>query len=324
MHLKTETHTNRMVQFNIFANNMKYPLENLTDTGFEILVALICSEILGTGTIIFSDGKDGGRDAEFKGAANNFPSKANPWNGKIIIQAKLTHRTNASCSESDFQSILKTSVIPAINKLKIENKIDFYLLFTNRKLSGVQHPKIEDIFDTKTGIENRVIGLEQIELWLKQYPQIAKKLNLNKLLLPLSFDENDLKEMVNSFSKIGKKKGNLPKIPKRDIDKKNELNDLSKKYFNHVIKRNLLYLEQIREFLTDPINAEYLAKYENTIDDINEEIIIHRDEFDKFDLIFNYLYKFIVENSPELTSNRSLVRLFLHYMYYNCDIGINE
>ena len=121
---------------------MKYPLENLTDTEFEILVALICSEILGTGTIVFSDGKDGGRDAEFKGTK--------PWIGKIIIQAKHTHRNNASCSESDFQSILKTSVIPAIKKLKKKNEIDFYLLFTNRKLSGVQHPKIEDIFDTET------------------------------------------------------------------------------------------------------------------------------------------------------------------------------
>ena len=303
---------------------MIYPLENLTYTEFENLVALICSEILGTGTVVFSDGQDGGRDAEFNGMANNFPSKSKPWSGKIIIQAKHTQRNNASCSESDFQSILKTSVIPSIQKLKERNKIDFYLLFTNRKLSGVQHPKIEDIFDWKTEIENRVIGLETIELWLKQYPTIAKILNLNKLLLPLSFDENDLKEIINSFSKIDKKKGNLPEIPERDIEKKNQLNNLSKEYFNNSIKKNLIYLDQIREFLMDPINSEYLNKYENTIDDINEEIIVHRDDFDKFDMIFSYLYKFIIENNPELNNNRNLVRLFLHYMYYNCDIGINE
>ncbi len=303
---------------------MKYPLENLTDTEFENLVALICSEILGTGTVIFTDGKDGGRDAKFYGKANNFPSKSAPWNGKIVIQAKHTNKINASCSDSPFQTILKRSVLPAIKKLKTDEKIEYYLLFTNRKLSGIQDAKIEDVFDEKTEIENRLIGLETIELWLKQYPNIGKTLNLNKLLLPLSFDENDLKEIINSFSKVDKKKGSLPKIPKRDIEKKNEINNLSKEYFNNVIKRNLLYLEQIREFLTNPINAEYLGKYENTIDDINEEIVVHRDEFDKFDLIFNYLYKFIVQNNPELKSNRSLVRLFLHYMYYNCDIGINE
>jgi len=304
---------------------MKYPLENLTDTEFEVLVALICSEILGTGTIVFSDGKDGGRDAEFKGTANNFPSNSKPWSGKIIIQAKHTKRNNASCSESDFQSILKTSVIPAIQKLKKKNEIDYYLLFTNRKLSGVQHPKIEDIFDTKTGIENRVIGLEQIELWINSHSSIVKKLNLNKLLLPLNFDENDLRLIINFFSKLDKKKGKLSKIPEnRDIENKNKLNALSKEYFDNVIKKNLIYFGQIRAFLTDSINKKYLDKYENTIDDINAKIIVHRTDFEKFEMILEFLYDFIVENNTELKNKRRLVRLFLHYMYYNCDIGINE
>jgi hypothetical protein len=301
---------------------MKYPLENLADTEFENLVALICSEILGMGTVVFSKGSDFGKDAKFYGKANSYPSESKPWEGKIVIQAKHTDRINASCSDSRFKTIIKNEIIPAINILKEADKVDYYLLFTNRKLSGGKDAKIEDVFDNEVGIENRLIGLETIEFWINKYPKIAK--TLNKLLLPLSFDENDLKEIINSFSKIDKKKGNLPNIPKRDIEKKNELNNLSKEYFNNVIKRNLLYLEQIREFLTNPINAEYLGKYENTIDDINEEIVVHRDEFDKFDLIFNYLYKFIIENNSELKSNRSLVRLFLHYMYYNCDIGINE
>ena len=77
------------------------------------------------------------------------------------------------------------------------------------------------------------------------------------------------------------------------------------------------------EFVPNEL-IDFVNNYENTIDDINEEIIVHRDDFDKFDMIFSYLYKFIVENNPELNNNRNLVRLFLHYMYYNCDIGINE
>ncbi len=304
---------------------MKYPLENLTDTEFENLVALICSEILGTGTVVFSVGKDGGKDARFNGKANNFPSKSEPWKGKIIIQAKHTQRPDASCSDSDFQSILKKSVIPAINKLKGKNEIDYYLLFTNRKLSGIQDAKIEDIFGDKTDTENRLIGLETIELWLTQYPNIAKNLNLNKLLLPLSFDENDLRIIVNSFNKLDKIKGDLSKIPEnRDIENKNKLNALSKEYFDNVIKKNLIYFEQIREFLKDSINKEYLDKYENTIDDINAKIVVHRTDFEKFEMILEFLYDFIVENNTELKNKRRLVRLFLHYMYYNCDIGINE
>jgi hypothetical protein len=304
---------------------MKYPLENLTDTEFEDLVALICERILGTGTVVFSVGKDGGKDAIFNGKANNFPSSSNPWNGKIVIQAKHSSRPNSSCTDSEFQSILKTSVIPAIKKLKKNNEIDYYLLFTNRKLSGIQDKKIEDVFSKDTTIANRLIGLERIELWLKEYPIIAKTLNLNKLLLPLNFDENDIKEIVNSFSELDNKKSDLPTIPEiRNIEEKNKINELSKEYFNNVIKRNLIYFEQIRDFLKDEINLKYLDKYVNTIDDINAKIIVHREEYEKFEMILEFLYDFIIENSPELTTNRRLVRLFLHYMYYNCDIGINE
>jgi FMN phosphatase YigB (HAD superfamily) len=45
------------------------------------------------------------------------------------------------------------------------------------------------------------------------------------------------------------------------------------------------------------------------------------------DSLMPYLYqvlgfkKFIIGNNEELSSKRRLVRLFLHYMYYNCDIG---
>lgn len=302
---------------------MKYPLENLTDAEFEELVALICSEILGTGVVVFSIGKDGGKDARFNGKANNYPSKSEPWSGKIIIQAKHTQRPNASCSESDFQSILKKSVIPSINKLKENNEIDYYLLFTNRKLSGIQDAKVEDVFDSETEVENRLIGLETIELWLKQYPKIAK--TLNKLLLPLNFDEDDLRLIVTSFSKLDNKKGDLSKIPEnRDIENKNKLNALSKEYFDNAIKKNVIYFDQVRQFLTTPINSEYLDKYDNTIDDINAKIIVYRNDFEKFEMILEFLYDFIIENNTELKNKRRLVRLFLHYMYYNCDIGINE
>lgn len=303
---------------------MKYPLENLTDTEFEDLVALICDQILGMGTIVFSLGKDGGKDAKFYGKANNYPSKTEPWNGKIIIQAKHTQRNGASCSDSDFKRILKEEVIPVITKLIKNNEIDFYLLFTNRKLSGIEDKKIEDIFG-KTNIENRLIGLERIQLWLKEYSNIVKILNLNRLLLPLDFNEKDLKKIILSFSKISLKKSNLSEIPQsRNIEKKNDINKLSKDYFNNVIKKNLTYFRQVKEFLENPINENYLNKYQNTIGDINEEIIIYRDDYDKFEELINYLYKRILSNAPDLDNKRSLIRLFLHYMYYNCDIGKNE
>jgi len=304
---------------------MKYPLENLTDSEFEDLVALICERILGMGTIVFSVGKDGGKDAKFVGKANQFPSKTNPWDGKIIIQAKHTQRSNASCSDSDFKSIIKNEIIPKIKKLKDNNEIDYYLLFTNRKLSGIQDAKREDIFTASVPVENRLIALERVQLWLKEYSKIVKTLNLNKLLLPIDFKEDDLKEIIFAFSSFDIKESGLSDIPtKRDIERKNKLNKLSKDYFDNVLKNNINYFDQIENFLKDPINEEFLNKYQNTINDINEEITVHRDEYEKFEEILNYLYKFVLGKSPELDNKRRLIRLFLHYMYYNCDIGKSE
>jgi hypothetical protein len=51
-----------------------FPLHDLNDTEFEDLVCGICHLILGTGTVVFATGKDGGRDAAFNGTAAKFPN----------------------------------------------------------------------------------------------------------------------------------------------------------------------------------------------------------------------------------------------------------
>lgn len=305
---------------------MKYPLENLTDPEFEDLVALICERILGMGTVVFSVGKDGGKDARFTGKANSFPSESCPWNGKIIIQAKHSQRVNASCSDSDFNSILKTQVFPSIQKLQDNNEVDYYLLFTNRKLSGIQDTKLEKLSEHKIEIESRLLALERINLWLNEYPEIAKVLKLNRLLMPIDFDEKDIQNLIIEFAKADFQKSDIKKdqILKRDIDSKNHLNNLSKTYFDNAIKKNITYFDKIEAFLGSNMNSEYYSMYLNTIDDINEEILIHRDEYDKFEEVLNHLYKYIIETSYGLREKRSFVRMFLHYMYYNCDIGRNE
>lgn len=301
---------------------MKYPFEQLDPIAFENLVALICTKILGIGTSVFCIGKDGGRDASFEGTANFFPSEVEPWIGKIVIQAKHTTLLNASCSDNAFSSIIKNNIIPSVQKLRNKKEVDYYLLFTNRKLSGISAPKIEAKIKDETGVINRLIGLETIELYLKQFPSLIKEANLNKLLLPLDFDESDIKEIVNSFDKVFVKKNNsLTDIPKRDIKNKNKINKLTEDYFQGAVIKNLVYFNQIERFLQDPINDEYLNKYENTIEDINTQIILHRADFDTFDRVIEYIYKYVMLNNNELKSKRRLVRLFLQYMYYICDIG---
>lgn len=306
-------------------NIIKYPLYNLVDKKFENLVALICEEILGTGTIIFSEGKDGGRDAKFTGTANRFPSEKAPWNGKFIIQAKHTTKPEASCSDSSFKTILKDE-LPRIRRLKENGKIDYYLMFTNRKLSGLQDPKIEDFLDNEVGVKNIVLGDEKIQLWLQEHSKIVNILGLNNLLMPLQFYERDLQEIVVAFSETKISKEEMKTIEcdftRMPIEEKNRLNNLGKTYFDDVFKGSFSDFENIRRFLEDPKNVEYKSMYDNTISDLQEEIIIKRNEYHFFEDILNHLYKLTLDsNNGKLVMNRKLVRVFLHYMYFYCDIG---
>ncbi len=306
---------------------MKYPLYKLDDMQFENLVALICEKILGTGTIVFSTGKDGGRDAKFKGTANKFPSESSPWSGSFIIQAKHTTKPISSCSDSDFQTIVSKE-IPKIRELKQKSKIDYYILFTNRKLSGIQDEKLEDNIYKNTNIPSVVLAEEKLQLFLLQHPEISRLLNLNKLLIPLEFFEEDIKNTISAFSaaNIKTSKAELFRIQsefqKIPIEEKNKLNKLGEEYFNELFKRSYVEFVKIKQFLENPINKNYKDKYNNTVNDIQEEIIIKRDEYHNFEEILHHLYKFILSNLDEsLLKHRNLIRVFLHYMYYHCDIG---
>ena len=306
-----------------------YPLNDLPWQDFERLVILICERVLGTGTINFSSGKDGGRDAKFTGKAQRFPSEQSPWEGQFIIQAKHTEKSNAKCSDSVFKTLLEREVNEKLKPLVQNKEVDFYLLFTNRKLSGIIDKQISDFMNTKLKIENRILGDERIQLWLKEYRDIARILDLNRLFLPLAFYEEDLKEIIVKFSEM---KEQLKETVRRKQDqlkfvdktRKNQLNHLGKEYFDFMKRNSLAYFHKIETFLKDPVNQRYKNYYDNTISDLQGKIAIKRSEFFAFEELLETLFDFIFENSPELKDRRKLIRVFLHYMYFNCDIGVGE
>ena len=118
---------------------MKYAYEDLHDEQFERLVVFVCKRLLGISVQGFSQGPDGGRDAKFLGTAELHPSKAAPWQGTTIVQAKHTNGYNRSFSEADFYNpSAKTTVIgdeiPRIKKLYENKQLDHYMLFSNRRL----------------------------------------------------------------------------------------------------------------------------------------------------------------------------------------------
>lgn len=313
---------------------MQYPYENLNDEEFEALVIRVCVDLFGIGCKTFSTGKDGGRDSSFDGKAENYPSKVKPWEGKFIIQAKHTKELNASCSDNDF-SVNQTSILnKEINRLKEiqkQEKIDNYILFTNRKLTGGAHPVIVEKLKTGLTLQNAdIIGREELDAHLTNFPHIANQFGLYKFNTPLRFYEKEIREVILVFSlqsqKISKEASeSINSFRVIDKEKKNELNNLSKDYFEFIKSHSIQYFEEIDRFLKDPQNHKYTDMYIRTISDLQAKIILEREKYNDFMQLIEHLVEFIVEsNSSELKELRNIVRVFIHFMYFNCDIGKSE
>lgn len=309
---------------------MDYRLELLSDDVFENLINRICQDILGTGVISFTPGKDGGKDGKFTGTADNFPSKSLPWTGKFIIQAKHTANPIASCSDSEFNTIMGKE-IKKMKKLKDDGDVDCYLIFTNRKYTGVSGEALLSKIRTETDISNvELIGKETInDRYLKGNSNIIKEFNLDLNHIPFDFSEEEIKNIITEF------KGQLPKLTENleaDINKikfdfdrikveeKNKKNNLSKDYFeNEILSHSLQDFEKIQSFLSNTRNDDIKEQYFDIAAELRNVIQLKRSNFALFEEVFIYIYKKICDGS-DIRGKRHIYTL-LHYMYYECLIG---
>ena len=312
-------------------NMNQLPYENLTNEEFENLVIRICKEILGIGCKSFSIGKDAAKDSWFTGTAQHYPSNTSPWAGTFCIQAKQTKTYTASCSDNEF-SVNQTSVlakeIARLNEVKKTSPFDNYIIFTNRKLSGGAHSTIVKMLQDGIGIQNaEIVGREQMDTYLTDYPQIAFQFGLYKFIAPLRFYEKDLRDVILVFAEQSNSisteaNSYITTFTVIDKEKKNELNDLSKEYFGFLKSHSLQYFEKIENFLRDPKNDTYTRMYSNTVSDLQAKIILERNQFTDFMYLIEHLVDYIVSNNEEkLKDLRKIVRVFIHFMYFNCDIG---
>ncbi|SEN69393.1 hypothetical protein SAMN05444671_2115 [Flavobacterium sp. CF108] len=313
---------------------MDYRLELLEDDKkFESLVNTICQKILGIAVIEFSEGKDGGRDGKFTGTAQNFPSNIDSWKGKFIIQAKFTTNSQASCSDREFEKLIDLE-IPKIKKLKENGEVDNYLIFTNRKFSGITGSKLLNKIKKETGLVNvEIIGKETINnRYLNQFNDIVKLFDLNKHHIPFEFSEEEIKDILLEFkkqlpeiteeikTKIEKVKYDFDKI---EIEEKNKKNSLSKDYYeNEILSKSLLEFTKIQNFLEDDKNSELRDYYFDITSELSSLITLKRDDFNMFDEVLVFIYQKMADGSYELKGGKRHIFTLLHYMYMNCEIGL--
>lgn len=313
---------------------MKYAYEDLSDTQFENLIVFLCQRLLGISVQGFAKGTDGGRDAKFVGTAELHPSKALPWVGTTIIQAKHTNGYNRNFSESDFFSTSATKTviakeIPRIKNLRANKQIDNYMLFANRRLAGNAESEIRAHIAKACCIPEVSIylcGLEQLETWLKTFPKVPKLANLDPVDSPLIVSPDDLAEVVQALARqMGSVTAVIddPPTPRVTYEQKNALNNMSDEYAKTQRMKYLKETAQIRTFLAAPENLDLLRMYESVVDEFQFKIIAKRKDYQTFDHVMEYLVDLLFNRDPVLRqhTHKRLTRAVLFYMYWNCDIG---
>jgi hypothetical protein len=61
--------------------------------------------------------------------------------------------------------------------------------------------------------------------------------------------------------------------------------------------------------------------YEDTADEIRRKLIAAAPPFESFDQALTCIIDQVTANNVELNKRRRFATIFLHYMYYTCDIG---
>lgn len=312
---------------------MKYAYEDLSDTQFENLVVLLCQRLLGISVQGFSKGPDGGRDAKFVGTAELHPSKAAPWVGTTIIQAKHTNGYNRLFSESDFFSTVNSSTVLGeellrIKKLRADKQLDNYMLFANRRLGGNAETQIRAYIASECGIHEQSVylcGVEQLEMWLKSFSEVPKLADLDPIDSPLIVSPDDLANVVEA---LANQRENIfavlvddPPVPRMSYDRKNTLNNMTDGYARAQLRKYLKETKQISVFLAAPENLDLLRLYESVADEFQLKIIAKRRDYQTFDSVLEYLVDLLFNRDPILRQHKRLTRVMIFYMYWNCDIG---
>jgi len=313
---------------------MKYAYEDLSSEQFEKLIILICQKLLGISVQGFTAGADGGRDAKFVGTAELHPSTAAPWTGTVIIQAKHTNGYNKSFSEADFYSKTSQSTtiakeIPRIKSLQKNNNLDHYMIFANRRLTGNTESDIRTYIAVQCNIPESSLylcGLEQMEMFLKTFPNISTLADLDPVDSPLIVSPDDLAEIVEALARQRDVINDIlddPPTPRVPYENKNKLNNMSEQYAKEQRKRYLKDTAQIRTFLSSPENSELLQLYESVVDEFQLKIVSKRRDYQSFDKVIEYLIELLFNRDPVLRQkkHKKLTRVMVFYMYWNCDIG---
>lgn len=316
-----------LTDFGPISVNIDY--HNLSDLQFEELVIEFCVELLGPSVKGFVTGQDGGRDARFVGQTL-FRSD---WNGQVVVQAKHTEMMNRSFSEAAFSGDNESSILgkelPRIRQLIVAGELDYYMLFSNRRLTGVTDEVLRKRIASET-----VLGKDDIQLYdtseldrlVKRYPAAVERADLNPAKSPADVDPQQLAEVITALAQYKQEINELmegtesPPEQRITPEQKNKAKGLRAEYFRKQIRPRIVDFPAIRQFLGHPDNQPYVRLYEDTATELEAKLDAWADPDVPFERALEVLIERLFARDVDLRSHRSLTRSVVFYMYCNCDI----
>lgn len=182
-----------------------------------------------------------------------------------------------------------------------------------------------DIWDTAY-IVQRIddLSYEKLELADKYFEKYLSLISVNRLYdqdIASAIDILDrdlhliMEKVINAYAQV--------KIPSRKegfIEEKNRLNGLTWDEFKS-IQGHLMHNQKVTMFLSNPVNTASQLKYLTLAGSINNFYSVNKEMFPTIDTLLRHLFKSINTYDDEIDSRK--IKILLHNMYFNCDIGDN-
>jgi hypothetical protein len=157
---------------------------------------------------------------------------------------------------------------------------------------------------------------------------------LEENLLEYKFPENLYPEDIKNCIKIlkrdfgGTNMSTILNIQRGDSnfikDKKNPANNLSWEFFKEKIKGHIKYNDDIFEFLSDPINRDSQKEYLEVSHKIQEFYNDSTNKYTSFENVFGDIFGKLNTYGDNVPGLDIKLKILLHNMYFNCDIGNNH
>lgn len=182
-------------------------------TSFEYFVQCLCVHAIGPDVVVFGRGRDGGREATFRGKVKP-PGRDDIWDGHLIIQAKCKEKTEGTKLDQDWALTQLRAELTTLSKKKGTKKPDYYIFATNVTLTPVEtvggKDKATELIENFPGLTLRGFSVwdqSQIEVFLGAYSELRTRFSsyltpsdvLSHLLKNLEAHDRRLSEALQSY-----------------------------------------------------------------------------------------------------------------------------